>query len=146
MAQISDTWEAGGGSSPQFEASLVHMESLKPVQSKILSQKQNNKKVEERLKEKFKIQLIVVESRGEDFLNSGPRIGIKDIKDLQYSQQDVSGPLDGVFLIFTCISQSIPQSGIQNKDLCASNLWRSTWNKSKGSGEWEDKECKSNTN
>lgn len=66
--------------------------------------------MDERLKEKFKIQLLVVQMRGEDFLDSRPRIG-----DLQYSQKDRDGPLDGASLIFTFVSQFISQSGIQNK-------------------------------
>lgn len=71
--------------------------------------------MDERLKEKYKIQLLLVQTRVEDFLDSGPRIGIKDIKDLQYNQQDGDGPLDGVSLIFTFVPQFISQSGIQNK-------------------------------
>lgn len=71
--------------------------------------------MDERLKEKYKIQLLLVQTRVEDFLDSGPRIGIEDTKDLQYNQQDGDGPLDGVSLIFTFVPQFISQSGIQNK-------------------------------
>lgn len=71
--------------------------------------------MEGKLNEKFNIQLLVVQTRSEDFLSSGPRVGIKGTKDLQYNRQDGDGPLDGVSLIFTFVSQFISQSRIQNK-------------------------------